>query len=127
MGGGAPKPAFLFTHAPTRHIFGETGARTVRNPAFDGVLAERNLVAVFSGHLHLNLDTVPHQVRDHHGVYHIHVPGLERTKIGGEHIPRFRLLTIHAHGQVHVETYNLNLGAFEPQHGVKFALAAQRP
>lgn len=115
--------AFLFTHAPMRGLFPEAGERTMKNDLFQRVVARPNVTAVFSGHTHMDLDEATSHVTDRYGVRHIHLPGVERTKVGSRHTPRFRLVTIDESGDVIVETCNVLTGAFEARHALRFSLA----
>ena len=112
------RPAILFVHNAPMGIFDPKAA--MQRPAFnERILTQPNVVATFSGHLHMNLDEWPGHVRCDRGVHHVHVPGLERTKRGSRHVPRMRLLTIEPH-RVSVQTYNLETHRFEPEHEVSF-------
>jgi hypothetical protein len=86
------------------------------------ILRLPNLTAVFTGHTHLNLDQTTTFVLDEQGLAHIHLPGIERTKVGGEHIPRLRVATVYENGEVLINTYNLNHGTEEKKHQVKFMM-----
>jgi|GEM_PF-6960733 len=96
----------------------------MKNRSFDCVLAHENVRAVFSGHTHFDLDEVVSVVEDGNGVYHIHIPGVERTKVGSKHTPRFRLVTIDPEDGVLVQTYNVLTGLVEDRHEVRFPLRA---
>ena len=114
-------PAILFTHNAPPGLFRPGGA--MQRPALnERILAREDVVATFSGHLHMNLDEWPGHARCDRGVHHIHVPGLERTKLGSCHVPRFRLLTIEGH-RLSVQTYNLAAHRFEPEHELTFVTA----
>jgi Icc protein len=112
------RPAVLFVHAPPKNVYSAGKEMTTTN--FDRILAVPNLTAVFSGHSHMNPDDVATEVKDEWGTNHVHVPGIERTKVGDCHVPRFRLVTIESAGRVTVETYNLREDAFEGRHSVVF-------
>jgi len=105
----------LFTHVPAPDTFPDGKNRSISNPEFSRVLSHPRLAVVFSGHLHLNLDDRIHIVESN-GVLHVHVPGLERTKVGRRHVPRFRLVTVFADGDVLLETFNVSAGEFEDDH-----------
>jgi Icc protein len=112
------RPAVLFVHAPPKNVYPAGKEMTTTN--FDRILSIPNLTAVFSGHSHMNPDDVMTEVRDEWGTQHVHVPGIERTKVGDRHVPRFRFVTIDLAGHATVETYNLREDAFEGYHSVAF-------
>src|SRR5690606_24366158 len=97
--------------------------KSIENPRFAEILSHPRLIAVFSGHLHLNLNRVTHYIVVD-GVHHIHAPGLERTKVPDDdpesHVPYFRLVTIFDTGQVLVETYDLAAKSFDQRHEIRF-------
>jgi Icc protein len=115
-------PVMLFTHAPALGIFPEAGRRTMENNTFDAVLRRENVRVVFSGHTHMDLDVANGAVKDAYNVHHIHVPGIERTKVGTTHTPRFRLVTVHDDGSVLVQTHNVETDDFEERHPICFSL-----
>lgn len=98
----------------------------MRNQLFERVTRRPNVVAVFSGHTHFDLDVTTSWVRDAHGVVHIHVPGIERTKVAPTHTPRFRYVTLSQQGDVDVQTYNIALDRFEARHRIQFRMRYQR-
>ncbi len=115
-------PVVLFTHTPMTGVFPVNVNRIIHHPGFQEILAYENVVAHFSGHLHFNLDHVTHYVQQE-GVHHVHVPGIERTKRPNDvHVPRFRVVTLYDNGAAEVETYNVDDGAFEPEHRSRFML-----
>ena len=116
------RPVIVFTHAPMAGVFPDAGERTMKNALLDRVVAHERVRAVFSGHVHMDLDSTTTYVCDAHGVHHIHVPGVERTKVGARHTPRFRWVTIDSGGGVLVRTYNVLEEAFEPGHEIRFSL-----
>jgi len=85
-------PIMIFTHAPMPGLFPEAKGRTMEDDKFNAILRRQNVHIVFSGHTHFDLDTVNSAVKDTYGVYHIHIPGIERTKVGPTHTPRFRIV-----------------------------------
>lgn len=116
-------PIVLFTHPPAASIFPDAKpSRTIQNSHFDKVLSHPELVMVFSGHLHLNLDKTKHYV-EKDGVHHIHVPGLERTKVPDDtHTPYFRLVTVFGDGHVLIETYSLTSNRMVDLHEITFRM-----
>ena len=111
---GGELSAIVFMHNAPAGLF--CPERAMQRPTFaQRVLARDNVIATFSGHLHMNIDQWPGHARCARGVHHIHAPGLERTKLGSRHVPRFRLLTIERQ-HVTVQTYNLATHRFEPEH-----------
>lgn len=116
------RPVIAFTHAPIPDLFPEAESRTQKNAHFDAVCAQDNVVINFFGHIHMDLDTALSHRRDRHGVYHIHAPGIERTKIGSSHTPRLRIVSIGHEGDVLVETYNVQQASFEQGHELRFRL-----
>lgn len=112
------RPAVLFVHAAPKNVYPTGKAMTTTN--FGRILSVPNLTAVFSGHSHMNPDDVATEVRDEWGTQHVHVPGIERTKVGERHVPRFRFVTIESAGHATVETYNLREDAFEEHHSIGF-------
>ncbi|HHW09367.1 MAG TPA: hypothetical protein GXX29_05285 [Firmicutes bacterium] len=120
-------PVMLFTHASIAGIFPEAGPRAQKNDLLKDILRLPNLTAVFTGHTHLNLDQATTFVLDEHGLAHIHLPGIERTKVGGEHIPRLRVATVYEGGEVLIQTYNLIHGEEEPKHRINFVMRFPPP
>jgi len=108
--------AVLITHAPAPGVFAYGLNREIANERFQELYQYTNLKVVLSGHLHMDLDTEPGVVKDKNGVVHIHVPGIERTKVGDGHRPRFRVLSLLGNGLLKVETYDLTEGRFDPTH-----------
>ncbi|MGM0690921.1 MAG: alkaline phosphatase [Pseudomonadota bacterium] len=102
----APKPVFLFTHGTPVGVIPEGGDKGISHPDFDNVLAKDNLVAVFSGDLHVDIERI-NAFREVDGVQHIHVPALERTKVPDKtrHTPYFHVVSVMTDGEVLVETY----------------------
>ncbi|PAU79639.1 serine/threonine protein phosphatase [Halovibrio salipaludis] len=117
------KPAMLFIHGAPRGVFPEGGDKGVRNPDFSRLFDEPNLVATFSGDLHVDIERVE-SMREKHGVHHIQVPPLERTKVPDElrHHPYYRIVSVKDNGEVVVSTYNLVAERFEPEQSYRFDL-----
>jgi hypothetical protein len=94
----------------------------MRNDLMTPVLQRPNVRILFSGHTHFDLASVESHVIDAYGVHHIHVPGIERTKVGDTHTPRFRIVTITNGEDVTVQTYNVRSGAFDRELEIRFTL-----
>ncbi len=119
-------PVILFTHAPAPGLFPVPAERAMANELFERVTARPNVIAVFSGHIHLDLDAAASYAQDAHGVHHIHVPGIERTKVGPTHTPRFRVVTLFDDARVLVQTYNVALEQFEERHQIHFRVSVPK-
>lgn len=117
------KPAMLFIHGAPRGVFPEGGDKGVRNPDFVELFKESNLIASFSGDLHVDIDRV-RSIREEHGVHHIQVPPLERTKVPDElrHHPYYRVVSVLEGDEVVVSTYDLVAEGFDPAHSYRFEL-----
>ena len=117
------KPAMLFIHGAPRGVFPEGGDKGVQNPEFSSLFEEPNLVATFSGDLHIDIERVK-SAREKHGVHHIQVPPLERTKVPDElrHHPYYRVVSVQKDGDVIVSTYDLVAERFEPKQTYRFSL-----
>jgi len=117
------KPVFLFAHAAQAGAYPENPDKGVQHPGFAEVLAQKNLVAIISGDLHMDMDRVNHskQVDDTH---YLHIPALERTKIPDEsnHTPMFRTVTVAADRSVRVDTYQVGVSAPLERHAYRFQL-----
>jgi 3',5'-cyclic AMP phosphodiesterase CpdA len=120
-------PVILFTHASPPGIYPDAGRRQMRNDLMTSVLQRPNVCVLFSGHTHFDLATVKSYVTDSYGVHHIHVPGIERTKVGDTHTPRFRIVTIDNGEDVTVRTYNAIIGDFERDLEIRFTLPFRAP
>lgn len=116
------KAVTLFTHAPARGMYAIEERLTIPNEQFKKILRSPNLHLHFSGHTHIDPDFVETHVRDQCGTHHVHAPGIERTKIGNSHTPRFRVVTMEPDGSVDVQLYNLDEKCFEEKHRVQFAV-----
>ena len=123
VGANGRTPAFLFTHQGAHGIFPDAvGGRSMKRTELNKrILPRPNLMAVFSGHSHMNVDTCQTHVCDEFGVHHVHIPGIERTKVGGEHIPRFRMVAIED-SVMTIHTMNVAIGKLEPQHTIRVSL-----
>ena len=117
------KPAMLFIHGAPQAVFPEGGDKGVRNPAFLRLMKKNNLIATFSGDLHMDLNRVQ-GAREKYGVHHVHVPALERTKLPdkAQHIPYFRMVSVLEQGDVVVSTVNAVTGKMEPSFEYRFSL-----
>jgi hypothetical protein len=124
----APEPAFLIVHAAQAGIFPENADKGVKNPRFAEVAARRNLAAIISGDLHMDMDRVVHS-REVDGVHYLHVPALERTKIPDEtmHTAMYRLFTITSQGDVLVDTYRTDSLQPSGKHAYQFTLTTTAP
>jgi len=118
---GDDRPAILFVHNSPRGVFPD--ARAELDAHFDRVLEQPNAVLVFSGHSHMNPDNVRTHGRDDRDSYHVHVPGIERTKVGETHVPRFPVVEIGSGGGTTAALYNLDREAFERKHTLALDIA----
>jgi len=116
------KPIALFTHAPAPGAFPAAGGREIPNERFAEILRSPGLRLHFSGHTHMNPDAAVTHVLDGRGLHHVHALGIERTKVGDVHVPRFRVVRMEADGAVDIQTYNLDRGGFEDRHRLRFSL-----
>jgi hypothetical protein len=112
----------LFTHAPAKDIFDINQSRAIQSKRFAEILRRSSIRLHFSGHTHIDPDFTATHVVDPHGVHHIHVPGIERTKVGEKHTPRFRLVDLRPDGFVEVQTFNLMGQRFEEKHRIQCAI-----
>jgi len=112
------KPSVLFIHSPINPSFprSQKGSKSSR---FNCLLEQENLILVFSGHSHMDLDTNTTFIKDKFGTNHVHVPGVERTKIGKKHVPRFRFVHINTNGIIEIKSYNLDKKEFERNNSIK--------
>lgn len=117
------KPTMLFIHGAPRGVFPEGGDKGVQNPDFSKLFREPNLIATFSGDLHIDIQRVQ-STREKHGVHHVQVPPLERTKVPDRlrHHPYYRIVSVLEDGEVVVSTYDLVTGSFEPKQTYRFSL-----
>jgi 3',5'-cyclic-AMP phosphodiesterase len=119
----APKPVFLVVHAAQQGVYPENADKGVEHPRFAEVVARKNLAAVISGDLHMDMDRVEHSKQIGH-VHYLHIPALERTKIPDEtrHVPMFRVLRVLSDGTVEVDTYETGVAAPLARHAYRFTL-----
>lgn len=117
------KPAMIFIHGAPQAVFPEGGEKGVTNPQFLRLMNKTNLVATFSGDLHMDLTRVE-GVREEYGVHHVHVPALERTKLPdkAQHVPYYRLVSVLEDGKVVVSTINAVTGKVQPSLDYRFSL-----
>lgn len=117
------KPAMLFIHGAPQEVFPEGGDKGVANPEFLRLMNRPNLVATFSGDLHMDLTRVQ-GAREEYGVHHVHVPALERTKLPdkAQHVPYYRLVSVLEDGEVVVSTINAVTGKLQPSLDYRFSL-----
>jgi len=112
----------LFTHAPAQDVFPEAQRRVIPNEEFNEILRNPNLHVQFSGHIHMDLDSIVTYIADKNGVHHVHAPAIERTKIGDSHTPRIRVVTLDNNGTVDIQSYHLDEKCFEEKHRIQFAI-----
>ena len=123
----AAKPVLLIVHAAHKGVFQERADKGVSHPGFAPLLASPNLVAVISGDLHMDMDRVRHS-RQIGPVHHLHIPGLERTKVPDEsrHVPMFRVFSLMPGREMVVDTYQVGTPTPLERHRYRFALPALR-
>lgn len=116
------KPAVLFIHGAPQDVFPEGGDKGVQNPEFLRLMDKDNLVATFSGDLHMDLSRAE-GVREKYGVHHVHVPALERTKLPdkAQHVPYYRVVSLLESGDVVISTVNAVTGKVEPAFHYRFS------
>lgn len=112
----------LFSHAPAKDIYKIDQKRAVQDERFAEILQHPSLRLHFTGHTHIDPDFAPTHVVDSHGLHHVHVPGITRTKVGDKHTPRLRFVELQANGAVDIQTFNLQTQQFEETHRVRFNL-----
>lgn len=117
------KPVLLFVHGAQLGVYPERADKGITNPKFAEVVAQKNLAAVISGDLHMDMDRVDHSKKIDQ-VHYLHIPALERTKIPDEskHTPMFRVFTIHADRSVSVDTYQVGVDDPLDRHAYQFSL-----
>lgn len=120
----SPKPVFLVVHGAQAGVYPENPDKGVTHDRFDEVIRQPNLAAVISGDLHMDMERTTHS-KEIEGVHYLHVPPLERTKIPDEsrHVPMFRVVTLHAGGEVLVQTYQVGVAEPLERHDYRFAIA----
>ncbi|WP_022962557.1 metallophosphoesterase family protein [Halopseudomonas pelagia] len=119
-----PKPVFLVVHGAQVGVFPENADKGITNSAFERITNKENLAAIISGDLHMDMDRTEHSKKIGH-VHYLHIPALERTKIPDEtqHNPMFRVVSLHADGQVVVDTYEAGAGNTPlERHDYRFSL-----
>lgn len=125
MRAAGSKAVFLIVHAAQAGAYPEKAEKGIANPRFAEVLAQRNLAAVISGDLHMDMDRVVHskQIGE---VHYLHIPALERTKVPDKtrHTPMFRVFSITEAGDVVVDTYRVGHIAPLDEHAYRFSLVA---
>jgi len=121
LAGAATKPAFLFVHGAQVGIFPEGGDKGTAQPEFSDLSKHENLVAIFSGDLHMDLHRIDGIV-SHRGVDHVHIPAVERTKVPDEsfHHPYFRLVTLYQDGLGVIELIDSETGQTLPKFTHRF-------
>lgn len=117
------KTVILFTHAPAQDVFAGAQQRVIPNEEFKEILRHPNVRLHFSGHVHMDLDSVVTHVTDESSVHHVHAPSIERTKVGESHTPRLRVVTLETDGSVDIQSYNLDEKCFEEKHRIRFSIA----
>lgn len=122
----ADRPIILITHAPAPNIFPESKGRWMKDDLIESVLQHPSVIMHFSGHTHFDLDAVEGYVEDKYGVHHVHIPGIERTKVGRVHTPRFRVVEIDGAGEAVIRTYNVLSGKFEEKHEIRFSISQRK-
>jgi hypothetical protein len=119
----ADKPVLLFVHGAQLGVYPERADKGITHPRFAEVVARKNLAAVISGDLHMDMDRVEHS-KQIGQVHYLHIPALERTKIPDEtnHTPMFRTVKVGQDGVVDVATYEV--GTYKPleRHAYRFPL-----
>ena len=117
------KPALLFVHGAQTGVYPEKPDKGISHPRFAEVVPQRNLAAIISGDLHMDMDRVEHSKKIGQ-VHYLHIPALERTKVPDKtnHTPMFRVFTINSDRWVTVDTYRV--GGNEPlaRHAYRFRL-----
>jgi len=111
----------LFTHAPAKDVFPINQSRAVQSERFAEILKTPSIRLHFSGHTHIDPDFAATHVIDQHGTHHVHIPGIERTKVGEKHTPRFRLVDLQPDGSIDIQTFNLETQQFEEAHRIRCA------
>jgi hypothetical protein len=117
------KPILLFVHGAQLGVYPERADKGITHPDFAKVVARKNLAAVISGDLHMDMDRVDHSKQIGH-VHYLHIPALERTKVPDEskHTPMFRTVTIREDRMVDVATYEVGVDQPLERHAYQFTL-----
>jgi len=118
-----PKPVLLIVHGAQTGVYPENADKGIEHERFAEVLAQPNLAAIISGDLHMDMERVVHS-KQIGAVHYLHIPALERTKIPDEsrHTPMFRVFTLTADAQMHVDTYQVGLAEPLARHAYQFEL-----
>ncbi len=118
-----PKPVLLIVHGAQTGAYPEKPDKGITHARFAEVIGQPNLAAVISGDLHMDMDRVNHS-KAIDAVHYLHIPALERTKIPDEtrHSAMFRVFTVHADGEVLVETYEVGIAEPLERHDYRFRL-----
>lgn len=119
----APRPVLLIVHGAQTGAYPENPDKGITHPRFAEVIGQPNLAAVISGDLHMDMERVNHS-KSIGAVHYLHIPALERTKIPDEtrHTAMFRVFTVHADGEVRVETYEVGVAEPLERHDYRFNL-----
>jgi len=112
----------LFTHAPAKDVYNINQNRAIQDERFAVILQHPALRLHFSGHTHIDPDFAPTHVIDSRGLHHVHVPGIERTKVGNKHTPRLRFVELQQNGAVDIQTFNLETQQFDEAHRIKLTV-----
>jgi len=117
------KPVMLIVHAAQAGVYSENKDKGVTHPRFADIVAKKNVAAVISGDLHMDMERVQHSKQIGH-VHYLHIPALERTKIPDEsrHTPLFRVVSVTADGEVLVDTYQVDVVEPLARHAYRFNL-----
>lgn len=117
------KPVLLFVHSAQAGAYPEKADKGIKNTGFAKVLDQKNLAAIISGDLHMDMDRVEHS-KEIDGVHYLHIPALERTKVPDEtnHTPMFRSITIRQDLRVFVDTYQVGVDQPLARHAYQFKL-----
>lgn len=118
------KPVLLFVHGAQTGIYPvKKAGKGITHPGFAKVVARKNLTAIISGDLHMDMDRVEHS-KQIGRVHYLHIPALERTKVPDKtnHTPMFRIFTVHANRTVSVDTYEVGMKEPLERHAYQFML-----
>lgn len=121
-----PKPVLLIVHGAQVGAYPENPDKGITHERFAEIIEQPNLAAIISGDLHMDMERVEHS-KQIDAVHYLHIPALERTKIPDDtrHIAMFRVFTVHADGEVLVETYAA--GVTEPLRRHDYRFTINRP
>lgn len=118
------EPVIGIVHAAPQGVLPD--GRHMPDRRFDRVAALPALQLVFSGHSHLDVERCQTMDTDEWGTRHVHIPGIERTKVGDGHTPRFAFVEIDETGTVDIRYYNLETDAFESALGHQCSIKPPR-